>query len=78
MPYIAIRAYPKTQAQKEAIVEKINTVLMETWGCPQEAVNISVEDIPPEEWKETVFEREMEPKMDKMMILAGEKRYQLP
>lgn len=39
MPYIAIKAYPKDEKTKKEIVEKINQLFLETWGCPQEAIN---------------------------------------
>ena len=34
MPYIAIKAYPKDEKTKKEIVEKINQLFLETWGCP--------------------------------------------
>lgn len=74
MPYIAIKAYPKDEATKQAVVEKINQVFLETWGCPQQAITISVEEIAPENWQEQVVVPEIEPRLDKMMILNGEKR----
>ncbi|MGI6153227.1 MAG: tautomerase family protein [Christensenellaceae bacterium] len=78
MPYIAIKAFPKDRATKEAVVEKINAVFLEVWGCPQQAITISVEDILPEEWEAKVAQCEIEPHKEKMMILAGEKRYKQP
>ena len=74
MPYIAIKAYPKDEATKQAVVEKINQVFLETWGCPPQAITISVEEVAPELWQEQVVKPEIEPKLDKMMILNGEKR----
>ena len=74
MPYIAIKAYPKDEATKQAVVEKINQVFLETWGCPPQAITISVEEIAPEQWQEQVVKPEIEPKLDKIMILNGEKR----
>ena len=44
MPYIAIKGYPKDAETKKKVVEKINRVLLENWGCPQEAISISVGD----------------------------------
>jgi len=74
MPYIAIKAYPKDEATKQAVVEKINQIFLETWGCPQQAITISVEEIAPEHWQQQVVLPEIEPKLDKMVILNGEKR----
>jgi len=74
MPYIAIKAYPKDEATKQAVVEKINQVFLETWGGPPQAITISVEEVAPELWQEQVVKPEIEPKLDKIMILNGEKR----
>lgn len=75
MPYIAIKSFPKDQATKEAVVEKINEIFLEVWGCPQEAITISIEDIMPEDWTEKIVKPEIETKKEHMMILDGEKRY---
>lgn len=75
MPYIAIKAYPKDEETKKRVVERINQVLLEEWGCPPHAVSISVEEFDPAEWAEKVQKPEMDPKKDKMMILQGGKRF---
>ncbi len=75
MPYIAIKCWPKDEETKRLAVEKINEVMLEVWKCPQEALTISVEEIPREAWEETVKKPEIETKLDKMYILSGEKKY---
>ncbi len=75
MPYIAIKSYPKDQATKEAVVEKINEIFLEVWGCPQEAITISIEEVAPADWEEKIVKPEIEPRKENMMILSGEKRY---
>ena len=75
MPYIAIKAYPKDEATKKKLVDEINEVLLKTWGCPQEAISISIEEINPSDWNRTVMETEVLPNEDKMMILEGKKKY---
>ncbi len=75
MPYIAIKSFPKEQAKKELVVEKINEVLLDVLGCSQGAITISFEEIIPEEWDEKIVKREINPKMEKMMILSGKKFY---
>lgn len=76
MPYIAIKGYPKDDETKKKVVERVNAAFLELWGCPQEAINISVEEIPPEEWGERIERGEIEAKADKMFIRAGKKLYQ--
>ena len=75
MPYIAIKAFPKDEETKRKTVDKINQVFLETWGCPQEAITVSVEEIAPPEWDEKVRKPEILPNTDKMMILDGKKTY---
>ncbi len=74
MPYIAIKAYPKDDEIKKKVVDEINQVFLKYWGCPKEAISISVEEVLPENWQE-VIDTEIQPKEDKMMILSGDKRF---
>ena len=75
MPYIAVKAFPKDRKTKEELAERINEVFLDVLGCPAEAITISIEDIEPKDWEETVVKTEIEPKKDKMMILSGKKYY---
>lgn len=75
MPYIAIKSYPKDEATKKAFVDKVNEALLEIWGCPQEAITISLEEVAPEDWATSVVQPEIEPKSQHMMILSGKKNY---
>ena len=76
MPYIAINAKPKDAATKKELVRRINEVLLDVWGCPQGVVTISMEEIAPDAWQDTVVKREIEPNADKMMIRYGEKLFE--
>ncbi|MBQ2840071.1 MAG: tautomerase family protein [Oscillospiraceae bacterium] len=75
MPYIAIKAYPKDEETKKKLVDKINKDILEIWGCPQEAISISLEEVAPDKWEETIVKTEIEPNQDKMMIFSGKKKY---
>ncbi|MBR3942285.1 MAG: tautomerase family protein [Clostridia bacterium] len=75
MPYIAIKAYPKDAEIKQKVVDEINEVFLKYWGCPPEAISVSIEEFKPENWEEQVVKKEILPNDDKMMILSGEKRY---
>jgi 4-oxalocrotonate tautomerase len=57
------------------VVEKINEIFLELWGCPQEAITISIEEVAPADWQEKIVKPEIEPKKENMMILSGQKRY---
>lgn len=75
MPYIAIKGYPKDAETTKKVVEEINEIFLKHWGCPQEAISISVEQFDPEVWVEQIVKPEIEPKKDKMMIYSGKKQY---
>ena len=75
MPYIAIKAYPKDEEIKKKVVDEINEVFKKYWGCPPEAISISMEEFAPEMWEDKVVKPEILPNADKMMILSGEKKY---
>ncbi|MBQ3388394.1 MAG: tautomerase family protein [Thermoguttaceae bacterium] len=75
MPYVAIKGHPKTAEIRARLVERINQALLEVWGCPQEAISISLEEIDPEKWEETVVKKEIEPNSEKMYIFNGEKKF---
>ena len=75
MPYIAIKSFPKDQETKQAVVERINQLFLEVWGCPQEAITISIEDVSPEDWDERIVKPEIEPHPEQMMILSGKRVY---
>ena len=74
MPYIAIKAYPKDEETKKKVVDEINEIFIKSWGCPAEAITISLEEVHPDHWKE-IEEKEISPKEDAMMIKDGKKRY---
>lgn len=74
MPYISIKCYPKDDETKKQVVDEINKVFLEKWGCPPEAISISLEEIVPSDWH-NVEEKEVAPKSDKMYVLHGEKKY---
>lgn len=75
MPYIAIKAYPKDEEIKKKVVDEINEIFVKYWGCPKEAISISMEEIQPQDWESKVVKPEIETNKEKMMILSGEKKY---
>ncbi len=75
MPYIAIKAYPKDEEIKKKVVDEINEIFVKYWGCPPEAISISMEEFKPEDWESQVVKPQIETNLDKMMILSGEKKY---
>ncbi len=74
MPYIAVKMWPKDDATKKVLAEKISLAVQEAIGCPPQAVTVSLEEIAQEKWVETVGP-ELEAKKDKMYIVKGEKTW---
>lgn len=60
---------------KQAAAEEINQTILKLWGCPQEVISISFEEVPPEKWRDQVVLPEIEPQKDKMLLYMGEKSY---
>ena len=75
MPYIAIKSFPKDAETKKKLVEKINQDLLEICNLPPQAVTISYEEVAPDDWENDVVKAQIEPNMDKMYIVGGEKKY---
>ncbi len=75
MPYIHIKAYKKDEETKRKVAEKINEIFLEYWGCPKEAITISVDEYEPKDWQEKVYDKEIAPNKDKMLIESGNKNF---
>ena len=50
-------------------------MFLKYWGCPQKAINISLEAIDPADWDERITNGEIPQNKEHMMILDGEKQY---
>ena len=74
MPYIAIEAFPKDEETKRKIVDRIEGAFLETWGCPREAITISIEEVAPSDWDAKVRIPKIVPNMGAMAILDGERQ----
>lgn len=68
MPHINVKMFPgRDDEKKKALADKLLKCAQETLGCPAEALSVSVEDVTPEDWNETVGE-----KIPSDKIYAGE------
>ncbi|MBR6678041.1 MAG: tautomerase family protein [Oscillospiraceae bacterium] len=55
MPHISVMMYPgRDEATKEAIAKNLQAELMKTLNAPASVISVSVEDIAPENWNETI------------------------
>lgn len=74
MPFVSIKCYPKDDKTKQEVVDAINGIFLEKWGCPAEAISVSLEEVDPSLWQ-NVEDNEIAPKGDKLMIKNGKKLY---
>lgn len=72
MPYIAIKAYPKDPAIQRRVAERIRQVFLEEWGCPNEAISVSMETVAPDDWERLVHRPEVLARPGIMLILDGQ------
>jgi len=72
MPHIVIKCYPgRTEETKKICAEKIAEVVVETLGCDKSKVSVAIKEILPDEWKEKVWDKEIEPEMESLYIKPG-------
>lgn len=51
MPFIMIRQFPgRTQAQKQALAERITNVVREVYGATMQPVQVLIEEVQPDTW----------------------------
>lgn len=58
MPHIAVSLYPgRDNATKRDIAEKLQQFYVDTFGADQEAVSVSIVEIPGEDFSQTIHDR---------------------
>jgi len=51
MPVVKIDMWSgRNEEQKEKIIQKVTGAIVESVGCPKEAVTVVIDDIPKENW----------------------------
>lgn len=51
MPVVKIDMWSgRSEGQKEKIIKKVTDAIVESTGCPKEAVTVVIDDIPKENW----------------------------
>ena len=71
MPHVEIKCFPgRTAEQKTACAEQIAEVIAQTLGCKISSVSVAIKDIPQDNWKTEVW--------DKQIIADDEVLYKKP
>ena len=62
MPHVEIKCFPgRTDAQKRECAEKLSIVIAETLGCKTSSVSVAIKEIPEDDWKNEVWEKQIVP-----------------
>jgi len=72
MPHVSVKMYPgRSEKEKADLAEAIAQDVMDIIGAGRGSISVAIEDIPPQEWKEKVYEPEIIKKSDKLYIRPG-------
>ncbi len=75
MPHITIKLFPgKTEEQKQQLTNAIVQNFIDLFQYKEEALSVSIEDVPKSEWKEKVYQPEI---IDNKEHLYKEPGYQM-
>lgn len=56
MPHVIVKLYAgKSEQQKARIAEEVTKAIMATTSSAERSVSVSIEDIHPSDWAETVY-----------------------
>lgn len=62
MPHVEIKCFSgRSDEQKTRCAEKIAEDIAEILGCDTSSVSVAIKDIPPEDWKEKVWDADIIP-----------------
>ena len=72
MPHVSVKMYPgRSEKEKSELAEAIAADVMDIIGAGRSSISVAIEDIPPQELKEKVYEPEIMEKSDKLYIKPG-------
>lgn len=60
MPHVIVKLVAgRSDPQKTKIAEEVTKAIMATANCSENAVSVSIEDIQPDAWTETVYKSDI-------------------
>jgi 4-oxalocrotonate tautomerase len=72
MPHISVKMYPgRTEQQKTQLTERIVKDLVAVVNCDEKVVSVTIEEIKPENWAQTVYKPDILEKRDKLYKQPG-------
>ncbi len=74
MPHIVVKMYKgRTEETKKDIADILADALSEKGGIDRSAISVAIEDIPEENWKEQVYDKELKEDNKNLYIKPGYK-----
>ncbi|MBN1695431.1 tautomerase family protein [candidate division WOR-3 bacterium] len=72
MPHVIIKMYPgRSDEQKSKLTEAVTRSVVDIAKTSEEHVSIDIQEINPEDWAETVYRKEILPKLDELAKKPG-------
>jgi 4-oxalocrotonate tautomerase len=72
MPHVIVKMYSgRSEQQKLEIAEAVAQAVMASAQCAERSVSVSVEDVEPDDWVETVYKPDIIEKPDQLYKKPG-------
>ena len=72
MPHVIVKLWPgKSQQQKARLTDKITKDVMDVFDYGEESVSVAFEEIKSRDWKEKVYEPDIQDKWDTLYKKPG-------
>ena len=68
MPHINVKCYPKhlSEQQMKDFIADLTNLTQKHLGASEDSISISYEEIPAEQWKNEVFDKEIKPNIGRL------------
>ncbi len=74
MPHVVVKMHAgRSDAQKTRLAQEITRAVMAGANCPEQAVSVTIEDVEPADWVETVYNPDIKGNWDKVYKKPGYK-----
>jgi 4-oxalocrotonate tautomerase len=72
MPHVIVKLQSgRSKQQKAKIAEEVTKTIMATANCAEQSVSVSIEDVEPNDWVETVYKPDIIGKPEKLYKKPG-------
>jgi 4-oxalocrotonate tautomerase len=72
MPHVIVKLYAgRSEQQKAMLANEITKAVMAGVGCAEDSVSVSIEDVAPNAWTETVYKPHIIGKPDQLYKKPG-------